>query len=197
MWIWKAVNTKHSDVLHLTVFAFPQWNPLLLKSVTVIDYVVSLGNGYSTNKRKNTAKILLGFTVLFLISYAPCHILEIYFYSSIIFYFSSFKFIVLFFRDHNLGTIFFILLNLLSINYFLSPVALFCTSLVFRRQFKRYLTCCCKTNSPPDDFKLTKITVFNIKPVIPIHPSTLYDTQHLFIRIFIIYSMTSGCYYSF
>jgi len=48
-------------------------------------------------------------------------------------------------------------------------------------------------------FRFTSVSFdeSNMKPVILIHPSILYDTQHLFIRSFIIYSMTSGgCYYS-
>jgi len=53
------------------------------------------------NKRKNTAKILLGLTVIFLISYLPFHIIEVYYYSSTNFEFSSWKFYVVFNRDFN------------------------------------------------------------------------------------------------
>jgi len=49
------------------------------------------------------------------------------------------------------------LLNIfLSINSCLNPVAYFCTSLAFRRHFKRYLTCCCKSKSPPNDLELKR-----------------------------------------
>jgi hypothetical protein len=34
-------------------------------------------------------------------------------------------------------------------------VALFCTSLAYRRQFKRYFTCCCKANPTGTDVELT------------------------------------------
>ena len=44
----------------------------------------------------------------------------------------------------------------LPINSCLNPVALFCSSLAFRRHLKRYLTCCFKTKSPPTDFELTR-----------------------------------------
>jgi hypothetical protein len=99
------------------------------------------------NKRKNTAKILLGLTVIFLISYVPCHILELYLYSSTIFDVSSFKFAVVFVTDYNLRDLVLILNHLLSLNSCLNPVALCFTSLAFRRQFKRYLTCCKKIPS--------------------------------------------------
>jgi len=45
---------------------------------------------------------------------------------------------------------------LLSINSCLNPVALFCICLVFRRQCKRYLTCCCQTYSSPSYLEHTK-----------------------------------------
>ena len=48
MWIWKAVTTKHSDVLHLTVFLSHSKTPSFWPSVIVPDYVVSPGNRYST-----------------------------------------------------------------------------------------------------------------------------------------------------
>ena len=109
------------------------------------------------NKRKSTAKVLLGLTVIFLISYLPFHILEVYYYSNINFEFSSWKFDVVFNRDFNLRNISFILNILLSINSCLNPVTLCITSFAFRRHFKRYLTCCCKTNSPPNGFELREI----------------------------------------
>jgi hypothetical protein len=63
---------------------------------------------------------------------------------------------------------------------------------------KDYSTCFGRFLRPPSGVLKTVVaSVFNMKPLILIHPSTLYDTQHLFIRSFIIYSMTSGCYYSF
>ena len=48
MWIWKAVTTKYSDVLHFTGFLFNNKTLSFWPSVTVPDYVVSLGNRYST-----------------------------------------------------------------------------------------------------------------------------------------------------
>jgi hypothetical protein len=107
-------------------------------------------------KLKYTAKILLGLTVIFLTTYLLCHMLEMYFYSTIIFNSSSFKFVVVFVRDYNLRDIVLILQNLLSINSCLNPVALCFTSVVFKRQLKRYLSSCCKAKSPPNDLEITK-----------------------------------------
>jgi hypothetical protein len=108
------------------------------------------------NEGKNTGKIVLGLTVVFLISCVPYHITETYLCSrksvDIRFpqFLDEFDWII------NLLEIKPILKLFLSINSCLNPVAVFCTSLAFRRQFRRYLTCCCKTNSPPTDFELAR-----------------------------------------
>ena len=108
--------------------------------------------------RRITAKVVLVLTFVFLISYLPVHISSTY-----MFYFgtnldiytatSSDEFGWTFHEKH----IYVILHLLLSISSCLNPVALFCTSLAFRREFKRYLTCSCKTKSPLTDFELSRI----------------------------------------
>jgi hypothetical protein len=104
------------------------------------------------NTRKSTAKVVLGLTVVFLISYVPYHIADVWRYSFI-------------YRDRDnivrsteafFNNILVIVDHLLPINSCLNPVALFCTSLAFRRHFKRYLTCCCKAKSPPTDLELKR-----------------------------------------
>jgi Leucine-rich repeat (LRR) protein len=100
------------------------------------------------NTRKITATVLLGLIIVFLISYLPYHIWKTFLIFNNNFYIADFSFIVEpdllnVFRDIDTITYF-----LLLINSCLNPLALFCTSLAFRRQFKRYLTCRCKTNSP-------------------------------------------------
>jgi L-asparagine transporter-like permease len=107
------------------------------------------------NSRKSTAKVVFGLTVVFLISYVPLHIYNTYYYSinNLDIYLSVFSEQKL---DPLLFEIFAILEILLSFNSCLNPVALFCTSRAFRRQLKRYLTCCRKTNSPPTDFELRR-----------------------------------------
>ena len=108
-------------------------------------------------KRKNSAKVVLGLTVVFLISYVPFHIFETYVYSSINLDSATFQVL------KNELNLFHILLEIKTIikysfliNSCLNPVVLFCTSLAFRRHFKRYLTCCCKAKSTPTDFELTR-----------------------------------------
>jgi hypothetical protein len=106
------------------------------------------------NSRKITAKVVFGLTIVFLISYVPYHIYYTYFYSmnNLDIYRSVFSEKYL---NPILFEIFDILEVVLSFNSCLNPVAMFCTSRAFRRQLKNYLTCCCKTNSPPTAFELT------------------------------------------
>ena len=105
-------------------------------------------------KRKFTAKVVLGLTVVFLISYVPYHISEMYFHFRT--YLDFDQLLTEFGWLHGLLKIKPILKLFLSLNSCLNPVAVFCTSLAFRRQFKRYLTCCCKAKFPPSDFELAR-----------------------------------------
>jgi endothelin receptor type B len=108
------------------------------------------------NTRKSTAKVVLGLTVVFLFTYMPFHIHETYVMSSINFEKSTFEIWEQKNGLKNVTSILSILDVLLSMNSCLNPVALFITSRAFRRYLKRYLTCCCKTKSPPTDFELTR-----------------------------------------
>jgi len=108
------------------------------------------------NTRKKTAKIVLGLTIIFLISYVPYYTWKTFLYFSINSDISGATFKDKFDWFNHFQDISMILYFLLLINSCLNPVALFCTSLAFRRQLKRYLTSCCKTNSPPADLELTR-----------------------------------------
>jgi hypothetical protein len=81
------------------------------------------------NRRKNTAKIVLGLSTVFVISYVPYHIIRAY----------------LTLKDYRykleLWYTYYISTWLLVINSCLNPVALFFSSLAFRSQFKRCLVC--------------------------------------------------------
>jgi hypothetical protein len=105
------------------------------------------------NTRKNTAKIIVGLTVVFLISYVPYHI----FWTYIIF--NELPYVPLgHIRQigYNFQLTDLVSAGLLLTNSCLNPVALLCTSGAFRRQCKRYLTCCCKRRSPSNDVELTR-----------------------------------------
>jgi hypothetical protein len=108
------------------------------------------------NKRKITAKVLLGLTFVFLISSVPYHISEMYYYSRIFLDLADAAYVNESEWPFNLVKIRLILKLFLSINSCLNPITLFCTSFAFRRQFKIYLTCCCKAKSPPTDIELTR-----------------------------------------
>jgi Leucine-rich repeat (LRR) protein len=109
------------------------------------------------NTRKNSAKVVLGLTVVFLISYLPNHAFKAYTIYTVGTNLSAvnldeFVSHILFKLQYTLA----VTKCLLLINSCLNPVALFCSSLAFRRQFKRYLTCCCKAKPPPNGFELTR-----------------------------------------
>jgi hypothetical protein len=98
------------------------------------------------NKRKSTAKIVVGLTIVFLISYVPYHVFWTYmFYKE---YPNYDKWIGgVYYHKRENPYIYLVSNCLLLINPCLNPVALLSTSLAFRRHFKRYLTCCCKGKS--------------------------------------------------
>jgi hypothetical protein len=106
------------------------------------------------NTRKNTVKIVTALSVVFLISYVPYHAFWTYFVYTTNPYKAASK--IVFEEQYKLQYMYLVSSCLLSINSCLNPVALFCSSLAFRRQFKRYLTCCCKANSTPTDLELTR-----------------------------------------
>jgi hypothetical protein len=88
-----------------------------------------------------SAKVVLGLTVVFMFSYVPYYALYTYIYFNLDFSFENRFYYMLF--------LFAVLYYLVSINACLNPVALFCTSALFRKHLKRYLNCSCKANSPP------------------------------------------------
>jgi hypothetical protein len=106
------------------------------------------------NTRKSTAKIVVGLTVVFLISYVPCHALWSYFIS-IEDLFPDLERIITN-KEYKLQYTYLISTCLLLINSCLNPVALFCTSGVFRRQCKSYLNCSCKVNFALNNFRLRR-----------------------------------------
>ena len=80
------------------------------------------------NTRRNTAKIVLGLTVVYLICYVPFHVLRTYLMFNISSGLDDY------FVDEVMYTVV-VSIYLLLLNSCLNPVALFCTSLAFRRQF--------------------------------------------------------------
>jgi hypothetical protein len=107
--------------------------------------------------RKNTAKIVVGLTVVLLISYVLYHVFWTYRNFTQNEEQSVFRKITDIFPrpNYKLRYIYLISTCFLLINSCLNPVVLFSTSSPFRQNLKRYLTCCCKTNSPPNDLVLT------------------------------------------
>ena len=105
---------------------------------------------------KNTARVVLGLTVVFIISYLPYHAFMTYIFSTAdqSMFGGNIKKII-FYKDYKLQDTLIVSKCLLLINSCLNPVALFCMSSAFRRKFKRYLTRCSKATSPSNDLELT------------------------------------------
>jgi len=104
--------------------------------------------------RRNSAKIVLGLTVVFMISYVPYHAFWTYYICSQEDNLSTDSRDVLRYSSYELQYTYLISTCFLLINSCLNPVALFCTSSQFRQHLKRYLTCFCKKSSPSIDFEL-------------------------------------------
>jgi hypothetical protein len=106
--------------------------------------------------RKNAAKIVLGLTVVFLISYGPMHIAWAYFIFKIDVKFNQQNDPVVWHEEFYIFYIILLAIVLLLVNSCLNPVAIFCTSSQFRKHLKRCLCCCCKTNSTSTDIELAR-----------------------------------------
>jgi hypothetical protein len=112
------------------------------------------------NTRTNTAKIVLGLTAVFLISYVPYHIFWTYVILNKHPYYDKHDTIDLVYdinhlKIHN-GYTYLVSKCLLLINPCFNPVALFCTGRAFRRQFRPYLILCCKANRTGGGIELTR-----------------------------------------
>ena len=109
------------------------------------------------NTRRNTAKIVVGLTVVFLISYVPYHAFWTYVNCTReVKIFSEKITDIHIYWDYKLRYTYQISTCFLLINSCLNPVALFCISSPFRQHLKSYLTCFCKTNSAPTDLELER-----------------------------------------
>jgi hypothetical protein len=110
--------------------------------------------------RRNTARIVVGLTVVFMISYVPYYVLWTYIiFTELQENVDGFHDVIpddLLESNYKLRYLYLISTCFLSLNSCLNPVALFCTSSQFRQHLKRYLTCFCKTNSPPNVLELTR-----------------------------------------
>jgi hypothetical protein len=114
--------------------------------------------------RRNTAKIVVGLTVVFVISYLPYHTLWTYlictqiaknYFDKITFPFPTNNNIDIVYKlNDKLLYPYLLSICFLLINSCFNPVALFCTSSQFRQHLKRYLNCFCKINSPLTDIEL-------------------------------------------
>jgi len=106
--------------------------------------------------RRNTAKIVVGLTFVFVMSNVPYHVFWTYFICSQEELDSSNITYILRHSNYKSQYTYLISNCFLSINPCLNPVVLFCTSSHFTQHIKRYLTCFCKTSSPSTDLELAR-----------------------------------------
>jgi len=145
-----------SCVLPLCVFAF-SWAMIARHLMENSCSISERTQNPQLKIRRNTAKIVVGLAVVFLISYVPYHILWTY-----LNYTDEAEFVLTKITDildqsnYELRYMYLISTCLLLINPCLNPVILLSASSPFRQHLKRYLTCLCKTNSPPIDLELRR-----------------------------------------
>jgi hypothetical protein len=130
-----------SCVLPLCVIAFT-YTMTARHLVKSADPIFGETQNPQLNTRKITAKIVLGLTVVFVISYVPCHA----FWTHMVYTANQKrdedKGFVTIQEYNNIQYMYLLSTFLLLINPCLNPVALLCAGRAFRRHFKRYLTCC-------------------------------------------------------
>ena len=145
-----------SCVLPLCVIAFTY----IITALHLVKSSRSISEGTQNPQletRRNTAKIVLGLTVAFVISYVPYHALWSYIIcTSEDRFFSDSLTDILIYSNNELRHTYQISTCFLLINSCLNPVALFCTSSPFRQHLKRYLTFFCKTNSSSTALELRR-----------------------------------------
>jgi hypothetical protein len=146
-----------SCVLPLSVIAFTY---ITIARHLVKSLRLSEGTKNSQMKtRRNTARIMVAITVVFLISYLPYHALWAYIICteepsrSV----QSIKDIVRY-ADYKFQYMYLISTFFLLLNSCLNPVALICTSSQFRQHLKRFLTCFSKPNSPPIEMEILTVS---------------------------------------
>jgi hypothetical protein len=161
--LWRTKYYQHVAIFHLLVSCVLPLCVIAFSYIMTARHLLESSCSLSEetqnsrlNTRKNTAKVVLGLAVVFLITYVPYHISE-----TCLCYIMNVENPMNTIDEEMFWflTIQGIITNLelfLSINSCLNPVALCYTSLAFRRQLKRYLTCCCKAKSTPTDFELER-----------------------------------------
>jgi hypothetical protein len=155
-----------SCVLPLCViaFSFIMAAHHLMQSVV---YISEWTKSTQLERRKNTAKIMVGLTFVFLISSLPYHALWTHIITTEKQKISYLKLIeIIPNKNYKLGKIissktykseysYIVSIFLLLINSCLNPVAQFGMSFDFRSKLKPFLTCL-KTNSPPIDLEMRR-----------------------------------------
>jgi hypothetical protein len=100
------------------------------------------------NKITTTQKVVWALSVVFIISYGPYYLFITYSFMNM-----TDEFSVTFYSMLSINELSVCFLLMYSC---LNPVVVFSLDRVFRKHLKRYLTRCCKTNSPPTNLELVR-----------------------------------------
>jgi hypothetical protein len=161
--LWYSTYYDHVVIFELIVSCVLPLSVIGFSYITTARHLVKTTpisertRNFQLKTRRNTAKIVLGLTIVFLISYLPYHALWAY----IICTEEPSRSVertndIIRYADYKLQYTYLISTCFLLLNSCLNPVALFCTSSQFRQHLKRYLNWFCKTNYPPNDLELTR-----------------------------------------
>jgi len=155
-----------SCVIPLCVIAF-SYIMAARHLVESVVFISEWAQGPQLERRKNTAKIMVGLAFIFLIGYLPYHALWTHIVTTEKQKISDLNIIeIIPHKNYKLGKSissksykleysYLVSTCLLLINSCINPVAQFGMSFAFRSKLKHFLTCC-KTNSPPTDIQLKR-----------------------------------------
>ncbi|XP_069682112.1 uncharacterized protein [Periplaneta americana] len=125
------------DLFHLLTFCIMPLCVIVTMYVMTARQLVQSARRMKTDAKacKTLAKVVLGLAIVFFISFVPYHVLWTVIVWEIIPLELDMTYVV------------FASSCLLVLNSCFNPIALYCTSITFRRQFKHYLLYCCRRSS--------------------------------------------------
>jgi Leucine-rich repeat (LRR) protein len=126
---------KMTLLFHLLVFCVLPLSVIVLMYVTTARNLVRRAHcsADEVQRCKTLAKIVIGLAAVFFVSFVPYHVLiTILAWEDPMF-------------ELSIGYMMFASKCLLALNPCLNPVSLCCTSATFRKMFKHYLSCCCRS----------------------------------------------------
>ncbi|PSN48498.1 hypothetical protein C0J52_14075, partial [Blattella germanica] len=122
------------DLFHLLTFCVIPLSVIITMYILTTRQLVKNARQMKTDEKicKTLAKVVLGLAIVFFVSFVPYHVLWTVIVWEIVPLELDMTYVV------------FASSCLLVLNSCFNPIALYCTSVTFRRQFEHYLLCCCR-----------------------------------------------------